>query len=100
MPDAHGRPNPRLEALLLGIGAAIAGAVVGGVFDHYLFNLCIRTCSVVLALPRNGRRRQPVGAATDREICCGRDRRTRIRSGRGDESLSKFAATELPADRM
>jgi hypothetical protein len=34
-----GRPNPRLEALLLGIGAAIAGAMVGGVFDHYLFNL-------------------------------------------------------------
>jgi O-antigen ligase len=34
-----GRPNPRLEALLLGIGAAVAGAMVGGVFDHYLFNL-------------------------------------------------------------
>jgi len=34
-----GQPNPRLEALLLGIGAAVAGAMVGGVFDHYLFNL-------------------------------------------------------------
>jgi hypothetical protein len=34
-----GWPNPRLEALLLGIGAAVAGAMVGGIFDHYLFNL-------------------------------------------------------------
>jgi O-antigen ligase len=34
-----GQPNPRLEALLLGIGAAVAGVMVGGVFDHYLFNL-------------------------------------------------------------
>jgi hypothetical protein len=28
-----------MEALLLGLGAAVAGAMVGGVFDHYLFNL-------------------------------------------------------------
>jgi polysaccharide biosynthesis protein PslJ len=31
--------NPRLEALLLGLGAAVIGALVGGIFDHYLFNL-------------------------------------------------------------
>lgn len=31
--------DPRMEALLLGLGAAVAGAMVGGVFDHYLFNL-------------------------------------------------------------
>ena len=34
-----GQSNPRLEALLLGIGAAVAGVMVGGIFDHYLFNL-------------------------------------------------------------
>jgi O-antigen ligase len=32
-------PDVQLEALLLGLGAAIAGAMVGGIFDHYLFNL-------------------------------------------------------------
>ena len=31
--------NDRHEALLLGLAAAVAGALVGGVFDHYLFNL-------------------------------------------------------------
>lgn len=31
--------DPRREALLLGLGAAIVGALVGGIFDHYLFNL-------------------------------------------------------------
>jgi hypothetical protein len=36
----HGSaPEPQLEALLLGVGAAVAGALVGGIFDHYLFNL-------------------------------------------------------------
>ncbi len=34
-----GQSNPQLEALLLGIGAAVAGVMVGGIFDHYLFNL-------------------------------------------------------------
>jgi O-antigen ligase len=34
-----GSADPRLEALLLGLGAAVAGALVGGIFDHYLFNL-------------------------------------------------------------
>ena len=29
----------RLEAILLGLVAAMAGAMVGGIFDHYLFNL-------------------------------------------------------------
>lgn len=32
-------PQPRREALLLGLIAAVAGALVGGIFDHYLFNL-------------------------------------------------------------
>lgn len=31
--------DPRQEALLLGVGAAVVGALVGGIFDHYLFNL-------------------------------------------------------------
>ncbi len=33
------RPQPRREALLMGLGAAVIGALVGGLFDHYLFNL-------------------------------------------------------------
>jgi O-antigen ligase len=32
-------PQPRQEALCLGLGAAVAGVLIGGVFDHYLFNL-------------------------------------------------------------
>jgi O-antigen ligase len=32
-------PRPRSEALLLGLGAAVVGVLVGGFFDHYLFNL-------------------------------------------------------------
>jgi O-antigen ligase len=31
--------DDRCEVLLLGLTAAVAGALVGGVFDHYLFNL-------------------------------------------------------------
>ncbi len=31
--------DDRRETLLLGLMAAVAGAMVGGVFDHYLFNL-------------------------------------------------------------
>jgi len=31
--------NPEGEAILLGLLAAIVGAMVGGVFDHYFFNL-------------------------------------------------------------
>jgi len=31
--------DPQQEALLLGVGAAIIGALAGGIFDHYLFNL-------------------------------------------------------------
>jgi len=31
--------NDRREALLLGLTAAVVGAMAGGVFDHYLFNL-------------------------------------------------------------
>ena len=33
------RPGPRLEAVLMGVGAAVAGVLVSGVLDHYLFNL-------------------------------------------------------------
>lgn len=32
-------PQPQAEALCLGLAAAVVGALVGGVFDHYLFNL-------------------------------------------------------------
>jgi O-antigen ligase len=31
--------EPRLEAVLLGLGGALAGVLVAGVLDHYLFNL-------------------------------------------------------------
>jgi O-antigen ligase len=31
--------NPRLEAILLGLLAAIVGALVSGLFDHYFFNV-------------------------------------------------------------
>jgi O-antigen ligase len=31
--------SPRMEALLLGLAAAVTGAVAGGFLDHYLFNL-------------------------------------------------------------
>jgi len=31
--------SPRLEALLLGLGAAVVGVMISGVLDHYLFNL-------------------------------------------------------------
>lgn len=33
------RKDTRLESILLGLVAALAGAMVAGVFDHYLFNL-------------------------------------------------------------
>ncbi|MFB0545311.1 MAG: hypothetical protein ACETWB_00225, partial [Anaerolineae bacterium] len=31
--------DPGLKAILLGLQTAIAGALAGGVLDHYLFNL-------------------------------------------------------------
>ena len=34
-----GMPNPMLESILLGYGGALIGAMVGGIFDHYLFNM-------------------------------------------------------------
>jgi hypothetical protein len=34
-----GLQNPRREAILLGLGGAIAGVLVSGLLDHYLFNL-------------------------------------------------------------
>jgi O-antigen ligase len=33
------RRDPQQEALILGIGGAVVGLLVGGIFDHYLFNL-------------------------------------------------------------
>jgi len=38
----------RQEALLLGLAAAITGALAGGIFDHYLFNLVYPHMSVLL----------------------------------------------------
>ncbi len=38
---------PRLEALLLGLGAAVVGVMVGGFLDHYLFNLVYPHMSVL-----------------------------------------------------
>jgi O-antigen ligase len=40
--------DPGLEALLLGLGGAVSGALVGGIFDHYLFNLVYLHMSVML----------------------------------------------------
>ena len=45
---AAGRFDPRMEALLLGLLAAVTGALVGGIFDHYLFNLVYPHMSVLL----------------------------------------------------
>jgi hypothetical protein len=41
------RPGPRLEAVLMGVGAAVAGVLVSGILDHYLFNLVYPHMSVV-----------------------------------------------------
>lgn len=40
--------DPGLEALLLGLGGAAVGVLVGGIFDHYLFNLVYPHMSVML----------------------------------------------------
>lgn len=45
---SRGRFDPQLEALLLGLLAAVIGALVGGIFDHYLFNLVYPHMSVLL----------------------------------------------------
>ncbi len=39
--------DPQLEALLLGLGAAVFGAMIGGFLDHYLFNLVYPHMSVL-----------------------------------------------------
>jgi O-antigen ligase len=44
----RGRFDPQMEALLLGLLAAVIGALVGGIFDHYLFNLVYPHMSVLL----------------------------------------------------
>jgi polysaccharide biosynthesis protein PslJ len=44
----RGRFDSQLEALLLGLLAAVIGALVGGIFDHYLFNLVYPHMSVLL----------------------------------------------------
>jgi O-antigen ligase len=44
----RGRPDPQFEALLLGLLAAVIGALVGGIFYHYLFNLVYPHMSVLL----------------------------------------------------
>ena len=41
------RPGPRLEAVLMGVGAAVAGVLVSGILDHYLFNLVYPHMSVI-----------------------------------------------------
>jgi polysaccharide biosynthesis protein PslJ len=40
--------DPGLEALFLGLGAAVVGGMVGGIFDHYLFNLVYPHMGVLL----------------------------------------------------
>jgi hypothetical protein len=46
----RGAASPRNEALYLGLGAAVAGGLVGGMLDHYLFNLVYPHMSVLLWL--------------------------------------------------
>ena len=46
--SGRGRFDPQLEALLLGLLAAVIGALVGGIFDHYLFNLVYPHMGVLL----------------------------------------------------
>ena len=41
---------PGLEAILLGLGGAIAGALVSGIFDHYWFNMAYPHMSVLFWL--------------------------------------------------
>jgi polysaccharide biosynthesis protein PslJ len=41
---------PGLEAILLGLGGAIAGALVSGIFDHYWFNMTYPHMSVLFWL--------------------------------------------------
>ncbi|MEZ4676130.1 MAG: O-antigen ligase family protein [Caldilineaceae bacterium] len=45
----HGYP-PGLEALLLGLVGAVAGALVSGIFDHYWFNMTYPHMTVLLWL--------------------------------------------------
>jgi O-antigen ligase len=46
----HNRGDGGLEAILLGFQIALVGAMVGGLFDHYLFNLNFPHMSAVLWL--------------------------------------------------
>ncbi len=46
----HTRGDGGLEAILLGFQIALAGALVGGIFDHYLFNLSFPHMSCILWL--------------------------------------------------
>jgi O-antigen ligase len=46
--ERAGMESARQEALLLGLLAAITGALVGGIFDHYLFNLVYPHMGVML----------------------------------------------------
>jgi polysaccharide biosynthesis protein PslJ len=41
---------PRLEAILLGLAGAVAGALVSGIFDHYWFNMTYPHMTVLLWL--------------------------------------------------
>jgi drug/metabolite transporter (DMT)-like permease len=41
---------PGLEAILLGLAGAIAGALVSGIFDHYWFNMTYPHMTVLLWL--------------------------------------------------
>jgi O-antigen ligase len=47
-PAGRGRFDPQIEALLLGLLGAVIGGLVGGIFDHYLFNLVYPHMSILL----------------------------------------------------
>jgi len=42
--------DPGLEAILLGLTGAVAGALVSGIFDHYWFNMTYPHMTVLLWL--------------------------------------------------
>jgi len=64
-----GMPNPMLESILLGYGGALVGAMVGGVFDHYLFNMVYPHMATLFWLYIG------LGAATARSIGHEQDQR-------------------------
>ncbi|MGI5916150.1 MAG: O-antigen ligase family protein [Anaerolineae bacterium] len=65
--------DPELEPIYLGTSLAVAGAMIGGIFDHYLFNLKFPHSSSLLWLV--------VGLAVTSTLLAGRSKRDRPATG-------------------